>query len=900
MKNKILLNKVALLITALLVSASAFAQTNDEDTTLPDEQVVVGYGTMARKELTSSVASVTSDNLGERASAMNVLQSMQGKLAGVNVRSTSGRPGGDLNVRVRGAGSVSASCDPLYIVDGAVGVDPTVINTADIDRIDVLKDAAATALYGAMGANGVVIITTKTGKKAGSSVTFSTQTGVSMLTRKMDVLNASEYMQALEQAYAFSGSAAPEYLLTPNDRLFTYKMDGSSYARDGRGYLIPTPKYDTDWQDEAYRTALVTTNNVSFTSNVDNTSVYANIGYQDVQGIMTGADAKQYTGMINVRSQFTKWLDAQFSANVSRREDAGAPETGIYNDAVFNAISMSPLVPVKYDDGIWGSQSDICLGANIDNPLKIMDMYHSTTNTNQVLLNAGLTFHILKGLDFNVKGNYNKKQYTNNYFVDGGLKGFTDAENHAKVTNNNFTRWSNEDYLTYDNVFFGGALKSHFTLGASWYYYDMEGAVSEAKGIPEELFQYHNLSTGTNPIPAASSYYHNTTNSYYFRTSQVLLGRYMLGFAIRSDKTSYFGVNTKQGLYPSVSAAWDVAAEPWFASAKNTVNQLKFRASYGTVGNSAVESLVTFENAAEQNFGWETVKQFDAGLDLGLWNGRVNVIADYYVKDSENLVVSAMNVGKLTNKGFELTIGSRVIDNRNFKWDIDAIWSTNEIIADNKGAGFNSWSALRRLGTWSTGEVDLAAKYGQHPGDPKWEDVNGDFQYTDADRHFAGNVLPKGEATLVNTFFFDGFTFSVDLGAMYGHSLANCSAAYQESNFGLVSGRGTIRNAWTPSNQDTVIPALRLPSDDNAGTYYGIGAIDDWWVESADFLRVRNISLAYDFKHKLLKANKAIKGLVLGANVENAYVFTNYSGADPEGGVWTKPMTVTGNLKITF
>lgn len=1031
MKNKILLNKVALLLTAFLVSVSAFAQTNKvsgtvvdesgspvpgvfvsadgtnsatstdaqgrfelnvpasaktlsfdmlgfgkevveigsknifsviltEDTTMLNETVVVGYGTMIRKELTSSVASVSSENLGERASAMNIVQGMQGKLAGVNIRSTSGRPGGELNVRVRGKGSVNASSDPLYVVDGVVDVDPSIINTADIDKIDVLKDAAATAMYGAKGANGVVMITTKTGKKGGSSVTFSTQTGVSMLTRKMDLLNSAEYMQALEQAYAFSGSSAPEYLLTPNDRLFTYKMNGGSYARDERGYLIPTPKYDTDWQDEAYRKALVTTNNVSFTSNVDNTSVYANIGYQDVQGIMTGTDAKQYSGMVNVQSQFTPWLDAQFSANVSRREEIGAPESGWYNDAIFNTSSMSPLIPVKYPDGIWGSQSDICLGTNIDNPLKIIDMYHSTTNTNQVLLNAGFTFHLAKGLDFNVRGNYNKKQYTNNYFVEYGLKGFTDSENDAKVTNNTYTRWSNEDYLSYDNVFFDGDLKSNFTLGASWYYYNMEGAVAEARGIPEELFQYHNLSTGTNPRPATSSYDHNTMNSYYFRTNQVLLGRYMFGLTLRADGASNFGTNKKYGFFPSASAAWDIAAEPWFASAKNTVNQLKFRVSYGAVGNSSIGSYVTmaqyasgttylngvpsayvvFGNMANQDLSWETIKQFDAGLDIGLWNDRVNVIADYYIKDSENLLfnmqipyttgykTATMNVGKLRNKGFELTINSHVIDNRNFKWDIDAIWSTNKTIAVDliddpfitssnarayKGGEFCRWFLLHRVGTWSTDEVDLAAKYGQHPGDPKWEDVDGDYKYTDADRYLAGNILPRGEASLVNTFFIDGFTFSVDLGAMYGMSLNTSGTVYQESNFGLVNGRGALRNAWTPSNQNTMVPALRLPSDDNAGTYYGIGEIDDWWIEPGDFLRVRNISLSYDFKHKLLKSSKAVKGLILGVNVENAYIFTKFSGYDPEVAAWgtydvgggdlgcyPKPMTVTGNLKITF
>lgn len=947
-------------VTEPIGSKTLFNILMEEDATMLEEAIAVGYGTMIRKELSSSIASVSSEDLGERASAMNITQSLQGKLAGVSIRSTSGRPGGNLNIRVRGKGSVNASSDPLYVVDGVVDVDPEVINTADIEKVDVLKDAAATAMYGAKGANGVVMITTKSGKKGSSSVTFNTQTGVSILTRKLDLMNSAEYMQALEQAYSFSGNSAPEYLLTPNEKLFTYKMNGSEYARDSRGYLMPAPKYDTDWQDEAYRAALVTTNNVSFSSGTENTSAYASLGYQDVEGILTGTGAKKYSAAINLNSQIKPWLGVEFSANITRRKDTYGPEAGWYNDAIENAAYMSPLVPVKYEDGSWGSQNDICLGTSIDNPIKIMSMYSNVMNTNHALLNGGLNFNIAKGLTFHVKGNYNVVKATTNYFVKKGLKGFSDAENSAQVTNAETVRWSNEDYLNYQNNFFQDKLKSTFTLGTSFYYYNYETAVAQANGISEELFEYHNLGTGTNPRPSSSGYDHNTMNSFYFRTNQVLLGRYMLGVTLRADGASNFGANKKYGFFPSFSGAWNIAAEPWFANVAQTVNQLKLRLSYGSVGNASIGSYktmaqynsgkvyldgaptayVVFANMANQDLSWETIKQFDAGLDIGLWADRVNIIADYYIKNSVDLLYArqvpyttgysstTMNVGKLRNTGFEIAVNTHVIDNPNFKWDLDLIWSTNKTIAVDliddpfitssnaratKGSEFCRFFLLHRLGTWSTDEVDLAAKYGQHPGDPKWEDVNGDYKYTDADRYMAGTILPKGEASMVNSFWFKGFGASIDLGGMYGHNILNTQRVYQESNFGLVNATTTMLKAWTPSNQNTMVPALRAPSDDNSGTYYGIGEIDDWWIEKGDFLRVRNINFSYDFGYSVLKRSKVIKSLVAGINIENAYLFTNYSGYDPEVAVWgtfdvgsgdlgcyPKPMTITGNIKITF
>ena len=933
----------------------------DEDTTMLDETVVVGYGTMIRRELTSSVASVSSENLGERASAMNINQTMAGKMAGVQIRSASGRPGETGKIRVRGMGSISASSDPLYVVDGVVDVDPSLINYADVEKIDVLKDAAATAMYGAKGANGVVMITTKGGQKGASHVTFSTQTGVSVLARRLDMMNSEEYLQALNQAYLFSGNQTPSYLTTPDERIFNYQMNGSEYARDENGYLIPSPKYDTDWQSIAYRPALLSTNNVSFTTGTDKTQAYANIGYQDNEGIYYGTSAKKYTASVNIKSEVKKWLDVQFVANVSRMDEVRCPETwglGWYNSAIENATYFSPLLPVQYEDGTYSAMSDLGFGSSLDNPIKIMEKYHQNVQTNNILLDGGLEFHLAKGLDFMVKGSYNVKKSTDNKFVALGLKGATDAENFATIGNSESTRWSNEDYFTYKNTFFDGKLKSDFVLGASWYYYNYESSSLQANGISEELFEYHNVGTGTNPRGSSSDYDHITMNSFYFRTNQVFLDRYMLGITLRADGASNFGDNNKYGFFPSASAAWDISREPWFKM--KDVNQLKLRLSYGAVGNSSIgtyktfaqyssgtiymdgvsNAYVTLANLANKDLSWETIKQFDAGLDIALWNDRVNIVADYYIKDSENLLFNktvpyttgysstSMNIGKLRNRGFELTINTHIIDNKDFKWDLDYIWSTNKCIAVDliddpftngasnsavrayKGEEFCSWYVFHRTGTWSTDEIEEAAVYGRHPGDPKWEDVNGDGQYTYDDRYQYGNMLPHGEMTLVNTFFWNGFTASIDFGGMYGFYVFNHHAAVQETNFGCNNTTAANLKAWTPYNQNTMIPALRTTSDDNAGTYYG-NEIDDWWVERGDFVRLRNVSLSYDFGHKVLKKSKAISGLVLGVNVENAYLFTNYSGYDPEMGdcndltpavigSYPKPMVITGNLKITF
>jgi len=925
-----------------------------------EEAVAIGYGTIIRKELTSSVASVKADELVERASAASIGQTLQGKLAGVSATYGSGRPGGAVSVRVRGKGSINASSNPLYVMDGIVDVDPDMINSADIESIDVLKDAAATAMYGAKGANGVVLITTKSGKAGQGTVTFDTKTGITTQARKLDLMNAEEFMQAQAMAYAYSGQSMP-HLTTPMENLFYYQKDGDgNYVYDENGLLIASPIYDTDWQSEGMRTGLVTTNTLSFQQGNEKNSVYASLGYQNIQGLLKATYSEKYTAMVNFNSHITNWLDASFSASLARTGMNNADNEGSMNQgALRNFIEMPPIVPVQYPDGTWGKKNDYPLGEAASSYLQQMEyMYKRVVNVN-ALVNAGLTFKILPGLTLTVNGNYNVKSYTQNFWAKQGLYDWSKDNNQASINHSQWERWSNEDYLTYDKTFFDGVLKSNFVLGASWYYYKSEGVGAATKGVSSDSFEYHNLGTGTVPQTPSSSYDKQTMNSYYFRTNQVILGRYMIGATFRADGASCFGANNKYGFFPSVSAGWNIAEEPFFEPAKEYVNNMKLRLSYGHVGNASIgsyatlasynsgnvifgdayASAVTLSKLANGDLHWETAKQFDAGLDFGFLNDRINVITDFYIKRSCDLLynkmvpystgysTSTMNVGELRNTGFELTINSHNIDRPDFKWDTDFIFSTNRTMTVNlngeiidggskrsvEGQKWNQWFVLHRIGTWGTDEVAEAARYNQVPGDIKWEDKNNDGKYDDEDRYYAGQAAPKAEFSFVNTFRYKGITLMIDLGAAVGMKVYSNTQNLIDGQFVYTTGYKSLLNSWTPDNQNTMLPALRLPTDSNYGTSGGVGGPDDYWLQKADFLRLRNVSLSYDFKD-LLKNVKGIKGLIVGVSGENLYVLTPYKGYDPEvswgesgssaaGMDWyayPRPMSITGNIKITF
>ena len=930
----------------------------DTDATMLNEAVAVGYGTMIRKELSASVASVKSEELNERATAINVGQALAGKMAGVRSISQSGRPGGTMEIRVRGVGSINASANPLYVVDGVVDVDPVMINSADIETLDVLKDAAATAIYGAKGANGVVLITTKAGKQGAGTVTFDSKTGVSMPLRGLDMMESDEYMAAVEQAYAYSGQVAP-HLLNPNERLFNYKMNSDgSYFYDANGRLVATPKYNTNWFDETLRKALVSTNSLSFSQGNDKTQIYASLGYQDVQGTMMNTYSKKLTANLNVNSQIKKWLKLRANIAAGYDKTSGADNEGtLMNGASRMLYEMPPIIPTYYEDGTPGRANDyFSTYEPKENAVHMLNNTYNYAHNRHLLVNMGLDFNLAKDLTLTVNGSYNTRNYRSDYFVRKGLNNWSLSNNNGSVNHTDSMRWSNEDYITYNPKFFDGKWSANFVLGASWYYYLSESASASASNISNEKYMWYNLgSSQTDLMRVGSGYDKQTMNSYYFRTNHTFLGRYMFGLTLRADGASMLGANNKYGFFPSASAAWNIAEEPFFENARDVVDAFKLRASYGMVGNAAISSYqslatyssgklifanqgqptVTLASLPNGDLSWETSAMFNVGLDVSLWKDRLQFIADFYIKDSYDLLYnmevpwttgyssSMSNIAHLRNTGFELTINSHNIDKRNFKWDTDLIFSMNktQTVDLNIAAGtyvdlmggrcYEGQEASRvysyiRLGTWGSDEVEQAAIYNAKPGDIKYLDVNNDGSLDDLnDMVDIGRANPLGEVSFVNTFQLHGFTFMLDLSSLFGHQIYSYTQQLTYNSIGCNAPSGVYANAWTPENQDTAIPAVRLPSMDYQQR------VDTILHHNASFVRIRNISLLYDFKRDLLKDSKFFKGFMFGVNVENPYVWTAYSGGpDPETGFWgmngrdfmtyPRPMTITANLKITF
>ena len=932
-----------------------------------DEAVAIGYGTIIRKELSSSVSSVNSEQLVERASAFNVTQALAGKVAGYTVYNISGIPGGNNTVFVRGKGSINASSSPLYVVDGVVDVNINMINPNDIESIDVLKDAAATAMYGAKGANGVILVTTKTGKSGEGTVTYSGSVGVSMLTRTYQEMTAQDYLDAIREAYAYSGQVFEPYFKEPYEKLFDYKKNpDGTYAVDEAGLLIPTPKYQTAWMDEYYQKGISHEHNVSFSKANERNSVYASFGYKKAGGIIRNTDARRLNASLNFTSKINKWLDVRFGGNFSARNQLRNDMMAGGNELFLNLIfdNFAPFIPYQYPDGTYGQQGDHLTMSSSYDYNTFIDKYTLRQKEQIVVLDAALDFHILEGLTLTVKGDMQTKFYSFGEGGPGGISGATVSDNgRASFTNSDSFRWSNEDYFTYEKAF--GKLKTTSVLGTSLYYYHSEDSFGGKTNFSDNQYEYYKIQDGTVTLDPTSGYDKQTMHSVYFRTNMAWDGKYLLGLTLRADGASNFGANNKYGFFPSASAGWIISEEPWFETARNTVSLLKLRASFGSVGNASIPSYRTFdrlnlggnmifngqiEGAAtnsepgNKDLHWETSEQIDLGFDLSLWKNRVNLIADFYQRDTKGLLYQKQvpnttgfgttwtNLGLLRNRGMEITLNTHPVDRRDFKWDLDIIYSQNitkavDINGDRLYNGLNlhpvlsenggEWNTLwvyKNMGIWQLDEVEEALAYGYKPGDVKYADIGGAFdengnpipdgKLDDNDRYVVGRIMPRHEFSFVNTFYFKGFSLMIDIMAKTGFWTYN--GRWDTQYLVTDNPHVTANYAWTPDNQNTYIPANR-----NTGAAYPMnGRYDDYHCYRGDYLRIRNIALSYDLKRDLLRNVKFFRGASIGVLAENVYTLTGIPALDPEGHAWGQignvgptypiPMSVSGTLKLTF
>jgi TonB-linked SusC/RagA family outer membrane protein len=903
------------------------------DNKVLDEIVVIGYGTARKSDLTGAVSGVKEAELMERP-APSLNQQLSGRLPGVQVNTNSGRPGGRTTVRIRGFSSINSSNNPLYVVDGVMLPQSTgdqfsnpidYINPNDITNVEVLKDASSTAIYGARGANGVILVTTRKGKAGESRITYDGQFSVNTIgPNKPKVLNAREYLAVEDLAYANiskfdpTGWASGKYAnLDPVARRRTF-----SAAHPGVFDANLNPLYDTDWFKESAQNKLSQNHQLGFSGGNERTQYSISLNYRDDQGLIKTSYMKRYSGRFTLDDQVKSWLKVGGTLNYNYQTENLVD----VNDAVARQIVEDfPFLPVRYPDtGIFAENRDYPQAeGSMSSVHRLMDRrYIQNTQTTLGSLYANIS--LAKGLEFrsvlgaNIQTQEINQSQTRTLNIGGN--------GNASGNNNRTNFWSSESYLTYNRQI--GADHS-FTglLGLSWQETTRFGIGASVSGFATDYFGFNNLGAGaTNP--QVTSYADRFAfNSYFGRINYGYKNRYLFTATGRADGSSKFGENNKFAFFPSAALAWRVSEED-FLKGNNVISNLKLRTSYGLTGNSEIPpytslSLLSSNYAtiygdtraggtgisrlANPDLRWEKTAQTDVGLELGLFKGRVNIEADYYYRLTTDMLLDApvpqssgyatirRNVGSMQNQGFEFSVNSTNVSRGKFSWNttFNISFNRNKVLSlatpsdifnvggpnftnptnvIRVGEPVGSFWGLTRLGTWSEAERDEAARFTSYrngltilPGDIKYLDVNGDRAITDADRSIIGNGSPKGWGALTNNFRFGNFDATLELQYMFGNQVMLMNLHASEDRQALANSYSSVLMAWTQQNQNTPIAQIR---DTRAGY---VTNVDSHWIKNGSFLRGRNLLVGYTFPAAVtnrLKMNR----LRLYASAQNFFL----------------------------
>jgi TonB-dependent starch-binding outer membrane protein SusC len=936
------------------VNATTINVSMSADVKSLQDVVVVGYGTQRRSDLTGAVVSVKSAQLQERPAA-SVNQSLAGRIPGVQVNTNSGRPGGQTSVRIRGFSSINTTNNPLYVVDGIIipvgsqtqnsnAID--YLNPNDIESVEVLKDASSTAIYGARGANGVILVTTKRGTPTGGRITYDTYLSTNTIgPHRVEMLNAKEYMQVEDLAwknaeiYDPAGWALGNYvskepkLKRSNPLLFNSNGD---------------PLYNTDWLKESVQHKLSTSHQLGLTGGNEDSQYGLFLGYLDDNGLLLNSYLKRYSARFTFDSQIKSYLKVGGTLSYTNQEENIVDEgTGGLN-SVRMITEALPFLPVHMPDGSWSYNKMYPGAEGGSNPVQILTDQQYIVQTQNVLGDVYANLHLAKGLDFrSVLGANIVTRGTNQwsgrtlYDISLTQKGI------AILDNNRESYWSFENYLTYNKRI----NKIHsFTglLGISWQETNVFHFNVRGENFSTDYFQDNNLgSAGTIPSSGtASGRTRYAFNSYFARVNYSLKDKYLLTFTGRTDGSSKFGQNHKYSFFPSAALAWRVSEEP-FLKGNRTFSTLKLRTSYGLTGNSEIPpysslSLLAASNDYAASLGgtkaqgvgtsglanpdlkWEKTAQYDFGVELGLIQNRISFEGDLYYRKTTDMLLDApvpntsgyttirRNVGSMENKGLELGLNTVNIENKDFSWNttFNISFNRNKVLslatpADIFGVGgpnftnqtnvirvgqpVGSFWGLKRLGTWSTSEAAEAAKFVSYrggnpilPGDIKYLDVNHDYAINDDDRMIIGNGNPKGWGGFINTFRYKQLELTVELQYVYGNDVLNMTHHSGEDRTGLANSLKSVLNYWTPEHQNTPIAAPRDPS-----AQY-VTNVDTHWVEDGSFIRGKNLLLAYNFPSATLQALH-LSRLRIYATVQNFFLSTKYSGNDPEVSTYAQP-----------
>lgn len=884
-----------------------------------EELVVVGYGVQRKSEVTGSVGVVSGKDLEAHQSSFNALQSLKGKVPGVTIFQNSGSPTGDNRVVIRGVGTINASSDPLYVVDGVQRDNINYMNPNNIESIEVLKDASSAAIYGARGANGVILITTKRGGDSEeTTVSYDGSISLGRMEGKMDAMNAEEFMQVQKMGYEnaplyddYAPGNEPKIDLS-DERLF-----------DSQG----NSRYDTDWQEEATRTAISHDHQISIQSGGEKSSYGGFLNYSNKEGVFLNSWLERVNVKIVYDANPTEWFSLGTNLSISKNWENEIEVAGGGGQIPKRTmIEYPPIFPVTWSDGVFtnSTQVDGLTFEGNPNPVHRLLEEDKLRNRSNIFGNTYLEFQITPSLQLRSQFGIDNELFEARYYAPSNLiksPGFPNG--HASISTNETIFWQNENYLTYQNEF--GSHRINSVLGASWQQKSFRGNSVNANGFPSDFFKYNSIDAATNFNPTPSSNKWDwTMNSYFTRTTYSYDDRYTLTFTGRVDGSSRFGKNNKYGFFPSVGASWLVSNEE-FMSGVNVIDHMRIRSSYGITGNTEIglfQSLATIgsgttliggtrqsssfvQRLPNPDLEWEKTKQFDLGLEFELFNQAVTLEADYYYKLTEDLLLErpvptttgfgsvSDNIGSVSNRGVDFIITTRNIQTSDFIWTttlnfnynknrVESLGVNNEDIFPGPfafggsqtilrvGEPVNSFWGFERLGTWNTDEAAEAAEAGKIPGMAKRSN----------EKKILGNGMPDWKGAFINKFNYGNFDATIELQFTWGVDVMQRFLLTGEDRQGLTNGLSTqLYDSWTPDNQDTMVPRIRhtvLSGQDLA--------VDSHWIVDGSYLRGSLFSVGYSFEQSMLE-KFGIRRLRTSVSLENAFVIhdDDFKGHDPEG-----------------
>ena len=908
------------------------------------EVVIVGYGTQKRTQLTGSVTSVKAE-IFENSKQATIDGALSGQVAGLNVTASSGQPGADSHIRIRGGNSVNASNEPLYVVDGFIyfkddatsstglgaiegALNPlATINPSDIESIEVLKDVSATAIYGSRGANGVILITTKKGSlgQDKSTVNYGYSIGVSRISKKLDLFGADEWAKYQKDYFGNKGGYTDNQI-----------------ASLGKG---------TDWQDAVLRDAVQQTHELSVNGGTQKNRYAFSVNHTDQDGIIVNSGFERYNFHANTEWELRKGLNFGVNVTYGRSKQSGLTTTegqafnsspysaGITNSFVY-ALLMPPVVQVYDTDGSYYFNNQyeyayFAIGDHSANPL--YDLKESVAdNINNYLLSNLWASYRLGDFTFKASVGINSEKLTQEYF-SGAYTSLGLATQGIGGTGNRQTDvWQQEYTVNYirdiNDIHSIDALVGYTRQSQTSSY----SSIRTNHFTNESLKQY-NLGDGANVYTPQTGISESSLNSLLARVSYSLLDRYNATATFRADNSSRFASKHRWGYFPSLGLSWNIDKES-FLKGVYSIDYLKFRASAGLVGNQEISdyafttsyatgsyggsSSYSKQNAANNNLKWETTASYNAGIDLGLWHDKLNIVADvYYKKTSDLLLVVPLgfssgvatqlqNVGNVVNKGFELSVSSTLINRKRKTWSVSAniAYNRNEItdmgVTNNVIQGSDNEQILRRgesLGSFyglvfngivQQGEdvTKLPTVNGQtsKPGDIKYEDTDNNGRIDGNDRQILGSIQPKLIYGFSTQYNWRGLDLSVSFAGSYGNKVYNALGRCLELTGDSYNVLSTVRDSWTPENGGNTLP---LASNARQFSY-----IDSRYVQSASYLKLRNVTIGYRLplpKEFPLQVRIYATGL-------NLLTITPYKGYDPEVSSGTDTGAYPSSRTIVF